>query len=106
MKQHSNVETQLKYLPMLRDAVKKGNANAGDLALLEDRVALRQNKKQIYGSQIGWNKETEQYYVFPIVNPEKVDERRAGVGLRPLSKYLDHWDLNWDIEEHKKQTQR
>ena len=39
--QHSDLETQLKYLPMMREAVKNGNANAISLAILEDRVALR-----------------------------------------------------------------
>jgi hypothetical protein len=51
--QHADIQTQEKYLPMMREAVKKGNANPSSLALLEDRVALRQGKKQIYGSQIG-----------------------------------------------------
>lgn len=39
--QHSDLKTQQKYLPMMRDAVKKGNANASSLALLEDRVAAK-----------------------------------------------------------------
>ncbi|SKB74926.1 hypothetical protein SAMN05660226_02969 [Parapedobacter luteus] len=42
---------------MKREAV-KGNANELDLALLEDRVALRQGKKQIYGSHMGRDPET------------------------------------------------
>jgi hypothetical protein len=50
--QHSNLPTQEKYLPMMRDAVKNGKAKGSRLALLEDRVALAQGKKQIYGSQI------------------------------------------------------
>ena len=50
--QHANIKTQEEYLPMMRDAVNKGNARAASLALLEDRVALRQGGKQIYGSQI------------------------------------------------------
>ncbi len=43
----------------MREAVKKGNANSSSLALLEDRVALRKGEKQIYGSQIGRDQETE-----------------------------------------------
>src|SRR5687768_14250010 len=50
--QHSDLQTQEKYLPLMRQAVKEGKAQASQLALLEDRVALRQGKKQIYGSQI------------------------------------------------------
>jgi hypothetical protein len=37
--QHSDLETQEKYLPMMREAVSKGNARGRSLALLEDRVA-------------------------------------------------------------------
>ena len=37
---HANAPTQVKYLPMLREAVKNGNVKAHNLALLEDRVML------------------------------------------------------------------
>lgn len=43
--QHSNLQTQLNYLPILKEAVKIGNANGADLALLEDRVNLGLGKK-------------------------------------------------------------
>jgi len=46
--QHSDLATQERYLPMMREAAKNVKASASDLAYLEDRVALRQGKKQIY----------------------------------------------------------
>ena len=104
--QHSDLETQLKYLPMMREAVKLGNARASSLALLEDRVALRQGKRQIYGSQIGRNQETGEYYVSPLIEPEKVNERRAEVGLETIEDYIKNWDMTWDIEKHKKRTKK
>ena len=82
--QHADLETQVKYLPMMREAVKRGDAHAANLALLEDRVALRQGKRQIYGSQIGRNEETGEHYVLPLEDPLNVDKRRAEVGLPPL----------------------
>lgn len=102
--QHSNIETQLQYLPMMQEAVKKGNANASSLALLEDRVALRQGKRQIYGSQIHTDKETQEMYVAPLVDPENVDKRRAEVGLGSLADYVRHWGLIWDIKKHQERT--
>lgn len=36
--QHSDLKIQQKYLPMMREAVAKGNARGSRLALLEDRV--------------------------------------------------------------------
>lgn len=101
--QHADQKTQEKYLPMMREAVKNGNANASSLALLEDRVALGQGKKQIYGSQIGFDKTTQKSYVLPLDDPDHVDERRASVGLGHLADYVRRWKIVWDVEEYKKQ---
>ncbi|MDR2971764.1 MAG: hypothetical protein LBU83_07560 [Bacteroidales bacterium] len=100
--QHSDLGTQDKYLPMMREAVNKGNASASSLALLEDRVALGKGEKQIYGSQIGRDNETEEYYVLPLMDPDNVDKRRAEVGLEPIQNYISRWDITWDVEEYKK----
>ena len=102
--QHSDFETQLKYLPMMREAVKKGNAYPRNLALLEDRVALRRGERQIYGSQIGRDPETGEYYVSPLIDPENVDKRRAEVGLGTIADYINHWGMTWDIKKHKERT--
>ena len=100
--QHADQATQEKYLPMMREAVKNGKAQSGSLALLEDRVALRQGKRQIYGSQIGRDPETQVYYVSPLEDPENVDKRRADVGLPPLAEYVKNWQMKWDPEQYKK----
>jgi hypothetical protein len=100
--QHSDLATQEKYLPMMRDAVKKGNARASSLALLEDRVALRKGGMQIYGSQIGRDQETGQNYVRPLMDPDNVDIRRAEVGLGSIQEYISNWGLTWNVEEYKK----
>ncbi|MEZ7500770.1 hypothetical protein QO200_18810 [Flavobacterium sp. Arc3] len=100
--QHSNLKIQQRYLPMMREAVKKGNANSDSLALLEDRVALRQGRKQIYGSQVGTNPVTKTQYVLPLEDPDNVDKRRAEVGLDPLSDYVKFWNIVWDIDQYKK----
>ncbi len=99
--QHADIETQKKYLPVMRKAVEKGDARGSSLALLEDRVALREGEMQIYGSQIGRNKDGV-FYVCPLEDPDHVDERRAKVGLPPLATYVAHWDMKWDVEEYKK----
>tara|TARA_R110002050_G_scaffold109799_4_gene221501 strand:- start:152 stop:1135 length:984 start_codon:yes stop_codon:yes gene_type:complete len=104
--QHSKLETQQKYLPMMRDAVKKGNANASSLAYLEDRVALRQGKRQIYGSQMGRDKDTGKYYVQPLIDPENVDIRRESVGLESLSDYVARYDMKWELKKHIERTKK
>ena len=90
--QHSNLKTQEKYLPLMRKAVTNGKAQPKHLALLEDRVALRQGKKQIYGSQVSMNNQTNEAFVMPLEDPDNVDTRRGLVGLPPLAicKCLGH----------------
>ena len=102
--QHSQIEIQEKYLPMMREAVKNNNARPSSLALLEDRVALRTGNRQIYGSQIGRNQETGEFYVSPIKDPENVDKRRAEVGLGTIQEYINNWNIIWNIEKHKEMT--
>lgn len=98
--QHAELATQEKYLPMMREAVSQGNANGANLALLEDRVAMRQGKQQIYGSQVRRDPGTDTYYVYPVIEPEKVNERRAEVGLGAIETYVFQWSIEWDVEKH------
>jgi len=104
--QHASLETQEKYLPMMREAVQKGNARAGSLALLEDRVALRKGEKQIYGSQIGRDNKTGAFFVSPLIEPEKVNERRASVGLGSIENYISNWNITWDAKKHIERTKK
>jgi len=101
--QHSDLKTQQKYLPMMREAVKNKKAKGSALALLEDRVALGEGKRQIYGSQIGLDNETNKSFVLPLDDPDNVDKRRAEVGLGLLADYVKRWDIIWNVEEYKKQ---
>jgi hypothetical protein len=100
--QHANIETQERYLPMMREAVSKGNAIANDLALLEDRIAITKGEGQIYGSQVGLDQETGKYYVLPLIDPDNVDKRRAEVGLGTIQDYLSNFGMTWDVDEYKK----
>jgi hypothetical protein len=104
--QHAELPMQVKYLPMLRAAVKNGWAKTRHLALLEDRVALRQGKRQTYGSQVGWDMRTNRHFMLPLEDPDHVDQRRAAVGLPPLSEYLQNWQMTWDAEQYKKDLPR
>jgi hypothetical protein len=104
--QHSpDNKIQQKYLPMMREAVNKGNADAKSLALLEDRVALSEGEKQIYGSQLEMDYKTNLYVLSPMIDPDNIDKRRAEVGLNPIAEYLKFWDLTWDVEKFKKRME-
>jgi hypothetical protein len=101
--QHADLSVQQKYLPLMRQAVQSGKANGAALALLEDRIALREGRSQTYGSQIGRDPVTGVFYVMPLVDPDNVDARRADVGLPPLADYVKRWDLTWDPVIYKQQ---
>jgi hypothetical protein len=100
--QHSDLAVQQKYLPMMREAVKNKQAIPANLALLEDRVALREGRKQIYGSQIG-SDSTGKPFLEPIEDPDHVDDRRKAVGLGTLSDYLKQFGLEMDMDKFKKE---
>lgn len=85
--QHAPIETQEKYVGWLEKAVAEKNASPVNLAYLQDRILMRQNKPQIYGTQAKTNPQTGKTEIVPIADPEHVDERRAKLGLSPLSEY-------------------
>jgi hypothetical protein len=101
--QHADLKTQEKYLPMMKDAVNRHKASGSDLALLEDRIEIRNGRKQIYGSQIGTFPNTLNYYVSPLIDPDNVNKRRASVGLGTLEEYVKNWGMIWDPEQYKKE---
>lgn len=100
--QHAPLETQEKYLPLLKASVKMGESRGNHLALLEDRIRMRNEKPQIYGSQIRRNPETGAFYVYEILEPEYVNQRRKEVGLGPIEAYVKRWDIEWTVEQKEK----
>lgn len=101
--QHADLEIQKKYLPVIREAADKGETSKSNFALLEDRIAIREGKEQLYGSQVWIDPVTNKYYVDLLSDPDNVDERRAEVGLPPMGVYLKQaFDMEWDPEDYKR----
>jgi polyhydroxyalkanoate synthesis regulator phasin len=99
--QHADLQTQKKYLPVIEKAVQDNKTFPANLALLKDRMALREGKKQIYGSQIFIDSNTGKKYVQPLQNPEEVDKLRAEVGLPSMETYLQQsFQMSWNLEEY------
>lgn len=97
--QHAPLEIQEKYLPLLRESAKKGESQGSHLALLEDRILMRNGKKQIYGSQVITNPETGAYELHPIEDPANVNKRRAEVGLGPIEAYVRRWGIEFKVNK-------
>jgi len=100
--QHAPLEIQEKYLPLLNESVMKGESKGSHLALLEDRIQMRNNKPQTYGSQVTRDEKTGKWMVYEILNPEYVNQRRKKVGLGPIEDYLQRWGIRWTIEQKEK----
>lgn len=100
--QHAPIETQEKYLPLLKKSVKKGESRGSHLALLEDRILMRNGKPQTYGSQITRDEKTDKQIVYEIRDPEYVNQRRAEVGLGPIEDYVKRWNIEWTIDQKTK----
>jgi hypothetical protein len=83
--QHADPESQPAFLDLMREAVAAGEASAGDLAYLEDRVRMHAGQPQRYGTQ--FRHDAQGLRVWDIEDPENLDQRRASVGLSPFADY-------------------
>ncbi|MDR2126986.1 MAG: hypothetical protein LBP63_09175 [Prevotellaceae bacterium] len=101
--QYADTKTQEKYLPMIEDAVANEKADPIYFALLKDEMALKQGKRQIYGSRIGIDVQTGKYYIVPLEDPDNIDKRRAEIGLSKYNDYLSIFGLTWNVDEYKKE---
>ena len=93
--QHAELPHQQRWLPEMREAVKHGELAPIPLAMLEDRVLLRQGQPQRYGSQVVHDGRGR-LYVHPIADAAGVDERRRTIGLGPLAAYAARMGASYE----------
>lgn len=67
----------------MQSAVDTGELAARHLAMLVDRILTRKELPQRYGTQL--TTRDGKLVVYPIEDPEHVDERRAAVAMIPAS---------------------
>ena len=82
--QHAELAVQEKYFPVMQEAVKNRKASKQNLAYLEDRILMRQGKKQLYGTQFKLDSQTNEIKLWDIEDPENLNIRRESVGLPPM----------------------
>jgi len=100
--QHADLATQEKYLPIIRDAFQNKKLSPFYLALFEDRLSIKKNKYQIYGTQLFFSKQLGRHFFLPIHQPEQVTEKRKNIGIDTLvyNDYLRSFNLNWQLEKY------
>jgi hypothetical protein len=74
-------------ISLLQEAAQKGELPKKHIAMTIDRVKIYEGKEQVYGTHYDWDDNGEISPVF-LENPEKVDERRAGMDLPPLAENI------------------
>lgn len=79
--QHAPAEFQEECLPLLEDAVNRGDASRRNLAYLRDRVLMRRGEPQIYGTQYTFRDGVLELWT--VQDPGGLDQRRAEIGLGP-----------------------
>ena len=79
--QHAPAELQEEWLPLLEDAVTRGDASPADLAYLRDRVLVHRGEPQLYGTQ--YLERDGVLELCTVRDPAGLDERRAALGLAP-----------------------
>ncbi|GGY27178.1 DUF6624 domain-containing protein [Streptomyces djakartensis] len=91
--QHADrqLDVQRRALRLLEGAVEAGAAGARELAFLRDRMLVNEGREQVYGTQIAGVREDGSPIPWPCVEPERVDELRAGVGIEPFADYVARW---------------
>ncbi len=87
--QHSgDLPLMLAALPEIEKDVKAKKLDAQNFALLWDRTQIRLGEKQRYGSQLG-EREGGVGVVIALEDRANVEKLRAGIGLFPLTKYIE-----------------
>ncbi len=76
--QHNSLEQQEEFLPQLEEAVRNGDIAPMYLALLKDRIDVREGRPQKYGTQRGPDG------LCPLLDASRVNEWRKEVGMSPI----------------------
>jgi len=98
--QHADNKVRIKYLPIMRKAVKEKKLEPRFLVRAEDRIATERGDLQIYGGQMKYYPETKSFNVWPVFDPINIDKRRAKMGLEPIAEFLkNRFDFEWNLEE-------
>ncbi len=79
--QHAPPDLQEECLPLLEDAVARGDASPADLAYLLDRVLMHRGEAQVYGTQ--YLVRDGVLELWKVLDPSGLDQRRAALGLQP-----------------------
>lgn len=80
--QHAPVEFMEEYYPQLKELVARGDASKQHAAMMQDRILMYNNQKQLYGTQASsLVREDKTMVMWPVEDPDNVNTRREEVGM-------------------------
>jgi tetratricopeptide (TPR) repeat protein len=92
--QHADLAKQKQYLPTIEALCKKGEASWESYAMMYDRIQMREEKPQKYGTQVKMN-EMGKYELHTLLDKTKVEAWRIEAGLKPLAEYLKQFGVEY-----------
>jgi hypothetical protein len=84
--QHAPHDLLKSSLPAMKAAAARGELASSKVALSIDRVLMQDGEKQLYGSQFRQSP-SGSWELYPVEDPDHLDERRAQMGLGPFEQY-------------------
>lgn len=89
------------YLPLIKKAAADGEISMRSAAMMEDRYLMNEGKPQVYGTQGMYYDDERGSFIWPIENPETVNERRMKAGydqtIEAYSKVLFGPDFEYKV---------
>ncbi|GAA1908085.1 hypothetical protein GCM10009716_17500 [Streptomyces sodiiphilus] len=87
--QHAEGDTGFRAhcLELVRQAAREGEMPRRDIAYLTDALRLAQGRPQLYGTK--FERVDGVFRPLALEDPERVDERRAALGMEPLDQYAE-----------------
>jgi hypothetical protein len=96
--QHNHSIHQKRYIETFRKASNSGLLPKPSLALMEDRILMNDGKPQLYGTQLSRKNGAEQWQLYELFEPERVNRRRAEMNLGPLEEYLQLYGVEFKVK--------
>lgn len=102
--QHAPLKMQERYYLTLVDAYRDKKIPGETLALLEDRINLRNHRKQFYGTQVLQFNKTGKYTLYPVTNIDSLNAYRKRIGFNmTIEQYLKQFfKTDWTKADYYK----
>ena len=94
---HADLEMQKRWMPLIEEQMAAGTISKSSYATLLDRMLMRENRPQRYGTQTcslthiveaDSTHMEQRIWLWPVEQPERLDSLRKVMGLAPIATYL------------------